>query len=755
MNYLENLNPEQKKPVLDTEGAVLVFAGAGSGKTRVLTARIAYLLEGKNVDPYNILAITFTNKAAREMKERLEKITPLANDCWVSTIHGMCVKILRSSIGLVEGYNSNFTIYSETDKDRVLKRIIQSLNIESENILKNAKYHISNAKNKFLTPDQYMLEYSSYDAIDKYVNIFKEYNKELKKCNALDFDDLLVMTLNILIQHKEVADKYSQRFKYILVDEFQDTNKIQYDIIKILASYHKNIFCVGDDDQSIYGWRGAEIKNILDFSKSFKDSKVYKLEQNYRSTKRILDLANTIIKNNKERSTKSLWTDNDLGERVETFVANDELAEAQYTAIQIKRLIADGASCSDFAVLMRLNALSRAYEQEFTKYGIPYKVYGGFRFFERKEIKDITAYLRILSNPLDDEALLRVINVPKRGIGDKTISVLTEYSKSNGLALIDGIFDAEKLDLSSGAKSKLLAFKKLIITLMRDMSVDNLVDLFDNVVNKTDFNSQFDESTDEGKEKLMNVSELKSSVVEFAKMNPQSGLSEYLNSITLSTDTDDINDGNFVTVATIHSVKGLEFNTVFICGLDDNIFPISRAVGEPNEMEEERRLMYVAITRAKKRLYITRANSRFLFGGRTYTAPSKFLNELSEKLGLKPKVKERVENDYSYSQGSYSSYKNYNDNDVEPSKSYGVTSNFARSYMRNLGGVKSQNSGATVKVTSNIGYKPGKKVNHKKFGVGTIITVKQSGKNTVCDVAFKGVGVKSLVVEFAPMELID
>lgn len=742
MEYLKKLNPQQIQPVLDTEGAVLVLAGAGSGKTRVLTSRIAYLIDAKNVPPYNVLAITFTNKAAYEMKERLCNMTEGGSEVWVSTIHSMCVRILRSFIERLNlGYTSNFTIYSDSDKERVLKRIITDLKITSENAIKNAKFHISTAKNDGLTPEEYLKEHPYTAEIEKYVGAFKAYNEELRKSNALDFDDLLVMTYRILSEKKEVLDYYAEKFHYIHVDEFQDTNKIQCQIIQLLSIKHQNIFVVGDDDQSIYGWRGAEIKNILEFRALYKNAKIYKLEQNYRSTKRILDLANTIIKNNTIRSKKELWTEGEEGEKIETFFADEESGEAAYTAMQIRSMVQNGDySYSDFAVLMRINALSRTYEQEFLKYGIPYKVYGGFKFFERKEIKDLTAYLRLLSNPLDNEAVLRIINVPKRGIGEKTILELIDYAKNNGLMIFDSIFDAEKLNFSAGVKSKLLQFKKLIIELMTDKETMNLTELLNSVIDKTNFLSQFEEKTAENDNKKANVNELKNSVYEFCKTNPNLGLNEYLSSITLSSDIDEIVDNNFVTIATIHSVKGLEFNTVFISGLDDTIFPVARAIGEKSEMEEERRLMYVAITRAQKKLFLTRAKSRFLYGRRQQTSPSIFLKELSAKLGIlqpKPQVERSV--DYGYGGRM--------DNDEpSPSNNYGVSSNFARSFSRQK----------QVNNTNTSGFVAGKRVDHKRFGIGTIVSTKTMANGTlIADVAFPGIGIKSFAVSMAPMTLID
>lgn len=798
-DYLSKLSEEQIKPVTDTEGAVLVIAGAGSGKTRVLTSRIAYLVDEKKVDPYNILAITFTNKAADEMKERLGKLIGDISQSWVCTIHSMCVKILRRYADKL-GYKQDFSIYSETDKDKVLKRVILGLALQPDKYLKTSKNLISSLKNKDMSTEEFAAENPRMRNLTDYVKIIDEYNAELFRSNAMDFDDLLIKTYHLLAENHDVLEKISGRFYYIHVDEFQDTNFVQYNIVKLLSTVHGNLFVVGDDDQSIYGWRGADINNILDFEKDFKGAKTYKLERNYRSTKRILDLANTVIAHNTKRKNKVLWTDNEEGVKAEVFVADEESGEAQYTAVQIKTLLQRGYKYSDFAVLMRINALSRSYEQEFMKYGIPCKVYGGFKFFERKEIKDITAYLRILCNPLDNEAILRVINVPKRGIGDKSVEEIKAYSEKKGLSVFDGVYDCENLDLNSGAKAKIRSFRDTISKLVVAKETMPLLDLVKEVIDKTDFMSCFAEDTPENDDKKKNVNEFLSSVEEFARLNPNAPLSEYLNSITLSSDTDEINEGEYVTLATVHSVKGLEYRCVFICGLDQKIFPIERDYEEDNE-EEERRLMYVAITRARERLFLTRARSRFLYGSRSATVQSQFLDDLSEKLGLKiNRGYGGYNNGYSgdsdygnnYS-GGYGGYENgygsgygsgygnsygnkYGENgykreyrnsktaygsgygysaggnDFGTSKSYGSfkTNSYAKSY-------SASSNKPTEKVDSGeLGkFKAGVAVRHKKFGDGVIISTKNNGGEIVADVAFKGVGIKSLVLRLAPIEVVE
>ncbi len=746
---LAKLNESQIKPVLATEGAVLVIAGAGSGKTRVLTNRIAYLIKEKGVKPSEILAITFTNKAADEMKVRLENLVGSLDGMWASTIHSMCVKILRSNIEHL-GFEKNFSIYNEEDKEKAIKRIIVEMELEPDKYLKLAKSEISWAKNEDLSPREYKESKSHASNVGVITEIYSKYNQILKNSNSLDFDDLLVKTLHLLMENNEVAEYYQRKFKYVHIDEFQDTNVVQYKIARILTAYYGNIFVVGDDDQSIYGWRGAKISNILNFEDDFSGAKVFKLEQNYRSTKNILNVANLVIKNNEMRKDKTLWTDNDMGDKVELFTAMEESDEAEYVATQIKRSINQGKRAKDFAILMRINALSRAYEQELLKYSIPYKVYGGFKFFDRKEIKDLTAYLRVISNPLDNEAVLRIINVPRRGIGDKTVETLLLKAQDEEISVFDAIMDADNLALSSGALSRIKEFKKLLYDLIIESGEKTISETIKNVITKTAFLSQFDTDTEENLDKKMNVNELINSASEFEKRNPTLTLSDYLSSITLSSDTDEMDEGNFVTIATIHSVKGLEFENVFVVGLDETIFPISRAVNSPEELEEERRLLYVAITRAKNTLKLTRARSRFLYGSRSLTAESRFLKEIKPLLKTEeetPKYSYQNRNNSGY--GGYNRYQKQDDFGYfpdEPSNSgyAGKTKSFSSGY--NL------NKPKTLTSSSGNKYQTGMKVSHRKFGIGTVIAVKNDGK--FIDVAFQNLGIKTLAAEIAPLEIV-
>ncbi len=741
---LSKLNSQQLKPVLDTEGAVLVIAGAGSGKTRVLTSRIAYLVQEKGVEPSNIMAITFTNKAAGEMKERLSMLVNNVNDMWVSTIHSMCVKILRQDIDKL-GFDKNFTIYDETDKDKVLKRVFEELGYETENLLKSAKNLISSAKNDCLYPDDFRRENNHVRFIDELTKVYEKYEESLARSNALDFDDLLFRTYELFTRHPEIADKYSKKFRYIHIDEFQDTNKVQLSIAEILSKRNGNIFVVGDDDQSIYGWRGAKIENILSFEDIFSGAKVYKLEQNYRSTKKILQLANAIISSNIGRRQKELWTENADGVRVETFVGNDENNEASFVALQIKNLMArTDLKYSDFAVFMRLNALSRAFEQEFTKYGIPCKIFGGFRFFERKEIKDVLAYLKVINNPNDDESFLRSIASPRRGIGDKTLRELREFCLSNGYSLSDGIDNLQYSTIASASKKKLVAYKEVLTGFKKYAENHKVVELIECVLETTGFLEQFVEKNEENTSKLYNISELKNSAEQFEKDNPGTNLADYLNSVTLSSDTDDINSDDAVTIATIHAAKGLEYRCVFVAGLDEEILPVARSVGDDAEMEEERRLMYVAITRAMERLYLTRASSRYMYGTRKYMSQSRFLKEAQSILNpyKASEERKRQENNYSYSSRSF------DDNDREyQQSSLGYSSSYAKTFLNN-------SKPKENKALDSSKYKTGVRVKHVKFGEGMIINVKGEGDNLIVNVAFNGVGIKALSVKYAPMEII-
>lgn len=801
-NLLEQLNAEQRKPVEDTEGAVLVLAGAGSGKTRVLTTRIAYLIEEKGVSPDRILAITFTNKAAREMQERIDRMCD-THGMWVSTIHSMCVRILRNNAEQI-GFNTRFSIYTEAERSTLIKKAFRELDYDDDKLLKSVKYHIGNAKTLSLDPEAYavyMAQKGEGENSEPVEKVYTRYQKNLRENNAMDFDDLLVNCQRLLRDHEEVREYYAGKFRYILVDEFQDTNSVQFDIIRMLTGADGNLFAVGDDDQSIYGWRGADISNILHFERNFPAAKVYKLEQNYRSTKTILNLANSIIHNNQKRKQKTLWTENADGAPAVAFEAEEETEEALFTARTIVEKVKAGAKYSDFAVLMRINALTRSYEQEFSKYSIPYKVFGGFKFFERKEIKDLLAYLRIASNPFDSEAIVRIINFPRRGIGEKTVQALEAYASNDELTVYDALLNLDSLNVNSGAKAKLQAFASLLKELVikgQELPVNELVRF---LIERTNMREAYADNSDESVTKRANIDEFENSVEDFARLNPDATLDEYLNQVALSSDLDEMDESNYVTLATIHAVKGLEFPYVFVSGLEDGTMPTSRAQDSPEDMEEERRLMYVAITRAEQKIYFTRSKSRYLYGKREATVRSCFLKELATQLNLseeRPAYK-RNQGDYDdpfesgrgygyggrsggygYNSGyggngygnsaprrtAYSGEPSYNDGDF---RSFG-----ARKTNRNpgMGATKSENTfnmakkftqGATTATKGNaaaaLGDKaavcvPGAKVLHPKFGKGEVLSSRGNPMSPIILVEFEGVGKKELSAQLAPLTVI-
>ncbi len=770
MNELLSLNEEQNGPVLDTEGAVLVLAGAGSGKTRVLTARIAYLIEEKRVLPQNILAITFTNKAANEMRERLNAMTD-AEQMWVCTIHSMCVKILRM-FPEKRGLNENFSIYSETERSAVIKQAFKECGLaDDEGLLKSVKWHISNAKMLGLDPDEYLRRNSHERNVQDAVNVYRTYSRHLKQNNALDFDDLLTEARNLLAEDKEAREYLSGRFRYIHVDEFQDTNEVQFEIIRMLASVHGNLFAVGDDDQSIYGWRGAKIENILGFERVYPNAKIYKLQRNYRSTKAILSLANAAISHNKRRKGKELWTENADGVPPVYYEAEEETGEALYAARLISELVRQGHRLSEFAVLMRINALTRAYEQEFTKYGISYKVFGGFKFFERKEVKDILAYLRICANPFDSEAVLRVINVPKRGIGERTLQTLMEYAEREELSLYDAVLDSAQLPFNAGTKAKLQSFGDFIKDLViraQDMSVNLLTSY---LVKTSGMYEMYADDSDESVSRRANIDEFQNSVDEFVRMNADATLSDYLQQITLYSDTDEMDDGDYVTIATIHAVKGLEFENVFLCGLEENIMPTSRAVGDSAAIEEERRLMYVAITRAKQRLWLTRSKSRYLYGRRELTVRSQFVEELKDLLPL-PKTQPRVSayggyGNYAIGSG-YSARGSFGGGFSSAPKRVGTYSGSreSESPMRTFGGSSEKpafRAGSAMSAApapapqrkAVDGFKVGTRVRHARFGDGFVVAMRGQERNLIVTVHFEKAGNKDLAAALAPLEILD
>ena len=726
INNTITLNDEQSKAAYDTEGAVLVIAGAGSGKTRVLTARIAHLIE-MGVSQSEILAITFTNKAANEMKERLSDV--LGGNCYVSTgtFHSFCARVLRCD-GENLGYTSSYTIYTETESDRLVKRILTSME-EDVKVKGKILWHISNAKNKNVSPEEYY-ESIKFDVIDAELikNVFIEYEKQLKNNNAMDFDDLLLKTNELFEKFPSVLKKYAERYKYINVDEFQDTNTVQLELIKKLSGVHGNVFVVGDEDQSIYSWRGAEIKNILEFEKSFKGAKIYKLEQNYRSTMPILTCANNVIKNNHKRQKKTLWSQIADGEQIKYFSAPRDIDEAVFVAKSINSLIHDdGVNYRDVAVLVRANSLTRIFEETFKLHGIPYKVFGGFKFFERKEIKDFISYLRMACNPSDEDAILRNINNPKRGIGDATIEKFVSWAKENGYTLISALGMVSDCDgLSSTVKNKIKTFGSLAVDLIMNAKVMRPSKFAEYVLKASGFEEVLGQGDIEEKNRLENMQELVSSIVQFEKDNKDATVSEYLEQVSLISDTDEMDGDNYVTVATIHAVKGLEFENVFIVGLEETVFPSSKATAV-GDVEEERRLMYVAITRAKKRLYVSWAKVRNRFGQFVYNPISRFIDEMTDSKTIVTKTK--VDSNCAQTQ---------------PSMPMASADNFRSTYnasqkLASMG--KDKNDFAK--------FKQNCIVEHVKFGRGVITAVEGSGDDVVLSILFKGLGIKRFALSIA------
>ncbi len=725
MLELENLlNEQQLKGVYTTEGGVLVIAGAGSGKTRVLTYRIAHLIDDLQVSPFNILAITFTNKAANEMKERLANLCSRVNGLWVSTFHSFCARVLRQHIDRL-GYSKDYSIYGELESQRVVKRILQNKHLEEKNLLNNCLWHISNAKNKGMNVEQYSKEISCNNA-DVILDVYAAYDDELKANNALDYDDLQLKTVQLFMQFPDVLEYYADRFTYIHVDEYQDTNKIQYILVKMLASVHGNVFAVGDEDQSIYAWRGADISNIFNFQKDFSNSVVIKLEQNYRSTGNILNVGNALISYNKNRYGKTLWTKEDLGENVTIRKLGTDIDEAEYVASIIAGEIEKGASPKDFAVLVRLNALTNKIEERLTSYGVPYKVFGGMKFFERKEIKDVLAYLRVLVNPHDNEAMLRIINTPKRGIGDSVISALVDAAAAYQKSISEVLFGNFLSIFSPQIVKKLRVFIDIYTDIFHNSLTMTLTELTKYIIERAGFQLLYSGTDDEDTNRRMNLEELVNAISEFEKTNQGAGISEFLQNVSLMTDSDDIQTDDFVSVATVHAVKGLEFKTVFIIGLEENVFPAGALYKSEYEIEEERRVMYVAITRARVKLYMTCVWERFRFGKREQNRESRFLSEIKQKLLGTAEPKQTAK------KVTYPKTTATNTNQVVPNDT-----KYVAQY--------TQNTQKTVSI------RLGQKVKHKKFGIGTVISL----SGDIATIAFEVVGIKKLSLSIAPIEPID
>ena len=634
-NLIEGLNDKQKEAVLATEGPCLVIAGAGSGKTKVLTHKIAYLISEKNVKPYNILAITFTNKAASEMKQRVEKIVgDVAQEMWMGTFHSICVRILRRFIDRI-GFDTSFLIFDTSDQKTVVKECLKALNIDDKTFSdRSVLSEISNAKNEMLTPKAYQAKYSGEFRKEKIGQVYELYQKRLRENNAIDFDDIINYTIDILSENPDVLQYYTEKFKYVLVDEYQDTNKAQFTLVTILASRYGNITVVGDNDQGIYSFRGADISNILNFEKDFPGTKIIKLEQNYRCTGNILKAANAVIKHNENKYEKKLWTENEEGSLPCLYQAEDEYDEANYVVKQIEHLKTEEyLKPKDFVILYRMNAQSRAIEDILRRENIPYKIVGGLKFYERKEIKDTIAYLRLIHNTSDNLSLKRIINEPKRGIGKTSLDKIQEISDRTGTSMYEIIKHAEEFDLNR-VKANAEEFINLIEELRLKKQELSISELLKEVLNKSGYTRALElENTVEAETRMQNLEEFLTVAIEFEEESADNTLPEFLESITLSSDVDEMQDeDNTVTLMTLHSAKGLEFPVVFLVGMEEGIFPGYKSIGEPKELEEERRLFYVGITRAKQFLHLTCAKHRTIFGSTSYNAVSRFIKEIPDNL---------------------------------------------------------------------------------------------------------------------------
>ncbi|NYE08867.1 DNA helicase-2/ATP-dependent DNA helicase PcrA [Bacillus niacini] len=753
---LNGLNPEQQNAVKATDGPLLLMAGAGSGKTRVLTHRIAYLIVEKRVNPYNILAITFTNKAAREMRERIGKMMGgAAEEIWISTFHSMCVRILRRDIDRM-GFNRNFTILDTGDQQSVVKGILKDKNLDPKKYDPRAILGaISSAKNELIDPEEYAKTAGGY--FEQTVSdVYTEYQKRLRKNQALDFDDLIMMTIQLFQRVPEVLEYYQRKFQYIHVDEYQDTNRAQYMLVKFLANRFKNLCVVGDSDQSIYRWRGADIANILSFEKDYPDAKVILLEQNYRSTKRILLAANKVIENNVTRKAKNLWTENPEGNKLVYYRADSEQGEAQFVTGKIKELTREGKyKLSDVAILYRTNAQSRVMEEVLLKSNIEYSIVGGTKFYDRKEIRDMLAYLRLIANNDDDISLQRIINVPKRGIGSSSVDKMANFAAMHDISIFEALDSVELLGLSPKITKGAREFRDLIKNYTQMQEFLSVTELVEDILDKSGYREMLKaEKSIEAQSRLENLDELLSVTKNFEEVNEDKSLVAFLTDLALVADIDSLDeDGektDSITLMTLHSAKGLEFPVVFLIGLEEGVFPHSRSLMEEAEMEEERRLAYVGITRAEQTLFLTNAQMRTLFGRTSMNPASRFIREIPEEL-LEGVEKEERRNTTFGSRGGTSFGRS-------------ASGSTGTSFGRSTSGTNGTSFGTPVTRKpvmrpiaastggDTVGWKVGDKAEHGKWGIGTVVSVKGEGEGTELDIAFPSpTGIKRLLAKFAPI----
>ena len=753
-NILEGLNKSQYEAVTNTEGPSLIIAGAGSGKTKVLTHKISYLIDEKNIAPWNILAITFTNKAASEMKERITKlIGDKANEMWIGTFHSICVRILRRYIDRI-GFDNAFVIFDTSDQRSLVKQALKELNIDDKLFTdRSVLSEISNGKNEMLNPAAYAVRANGEYRKTKIAEIYDLYQKKLKQNNALDFDDIINYTIQILMENIDVLSYYQEKFKYVLVDEYQDTNKAQFTLVTLLSSKYGNITVVGDNDQGIYSFRGADISNILNFEKDFPGTKIIKLEQNYRSTKSILNAANEVIKNNKKTYPKNLWTEKEDGHLPHIHQADNEYDEAGFIVQEIEHLKREEYyKYSDFAILYRMNTQSRSIEDILRRENIPYQIIGGLKFYERKEIKDTVAYLRLIHNSQDNLSLERIINEPKRGIGKTSLEKVAEIARTNEISMYEVIKRAEEFGLNKVYLNS-REFVSTIEELVQAKETMTISEMITQVLNKTGYIKSLElENSTQAENRIENLEEFLSVAIEFEEQFAENTLSEFLENITLASDIDNLEEETEkVTLMTLHSSKGLEFPVVFLVGMEEGIFPSYRSIGEQKELEEERRLCYVGITRAREYIYLTCSKQRTIFGSTSCNKISRFVEEIPknmrEGLEIEKNKSEFRDGDSEWTYGSTKTSKEFNDS--YSTKKAGFNFRTAESFLNNIKGTG--NSGENADLSK---YKAGQKVSHKKFGIGIITKVEQEGNDLKVDISFEKAGNKRLMAKFAGLEII-